>query len=300
MVDLECLRRRCSAMSIGLTLICVTTGSSQPIASSPRWQVDFPASENGAASESTAVPLGGDSTLVVIISIGANPNSPQARLGGKKVPVKIIGHDPVSRLAFLRAEGNAPAKPVPWADDAGKAANGSLSAIDAGRASPCQAAGWIKQVGGKVLPFALLRINFATSVPPAGTPLVDDAGRVVAIVFQGSGGGTTGYAIPAEAVHRVRQDILKNGQLVRGWLGLALRAESQSPQISRILPDSPAAAAGIQANDVLLSIGTRRIADYADAANAFFYLVPGQPVSVKLQRAGTPLEFTLTPIKPRS
>lgn len=109
-----------------------------------------------------------------------------------------------------------------------------------------------------------------------------------------------GYAIPAEAVHRVRQDILQGGRLIRAWSGIALRAESQTPQISRILPDSPAASAGIQANDVLLSIGTRRIVDYADAANAFFYLIPGQPVSVKLQRAGSPMEFTLTPIKPRS
>jgi len=286
-------------MVIGTTVACISSGIAQPLVPSPRWQVNFPALGNGAASESTAVPLGSDPTLVVIVTTGANPNNPQAQLGGRKVLVKMIGHDPVSRLGFIRTEGNVAAKPLPWAEDASKAANASLKAIEAGRATPCRAAGWTKQVGGKVLPFALLRINFTAAVPPPGTPLVDDAGRIVAIVFQGSGSGSVGYAIPAEAVHRVQQDILKNGQLVRGWLGLALRAESPSPQISRILPDSPAAAAGLQANDVLLSIGTRRITEYADAANAFFYLIPGQPVSVKLQRGGTPMEFTLTPIKPK-
>ena len=156
---------------------------------------------------------------------------------------------------------------------------------------------WVKQVGGKILPLALLRVNFSHSVPPPGTPLLDDAGRVVAIVFQSSGGGNIGYALPAEAVQRVKQDITKGGQLSRGWLGLALRADSSIPRISRVLPDSPAAAAGIQPNDVLLSIGTRQITEYADAANAFFYLVPGQPVRVKLLRGAEPLEFTLTPTK---
>jgi S1-C subfamily serine protease len=163
----------------------------------------------------------------------------------------------------------------------------------------CRTTGWVKQVGGKILPLALLRVNFSNSVPPPGTPLLDDAGRVVAIVFQSSGGGNVGYALPAEAVHRVLRDISSGGQLSRGWLGLALRAESQVPRISRVLPDSPAAAAGIQPNDVLLSIGSRQITDYADAANAFFYLVPGQPVRVKLLRNVEQLEFSLTPTRPK-
>jgi S1-C subfamily serine protease len=137
-------------------------------------------------------------------------------------------------------------------------------------------------------------------VPSPGTPLLDEAGNVVAIVFQSAGSGDTGYAIPAEAVHRVHRDITTSGRLVRGWLGLALRAESQVPKIIRVLPASPAEAEGIQAGDVLLSIGSRQIKDYADAANAFFYLIPGEPVKVKVLRGVDPLEFTLTPAKPKS
>jgi S1-C subfamily serine protease len=283
-----------------MVVVCTPAGALQAVAASPGWQVGFPALGNGTASESAAVPLDSGTTLVVVVSNGANPNSPQGRLGGNPVPVKLIGHDPVSRLGFIRASGSPAAKPLPWAADAGKAVNAPLKVIEADRTTPCRAAGWIKQVGGKVLPFALLRINFTAAIPPPGTPLVDGTGRIVALVFQGSGSGSMGYAIPAEAVHRVEQDMMKHGKLIRAWSGIALRAESPSPQISRILPDSPAAAAGIQANDVLLSIGSRRITEYADAANAFFYLIPGQPVSIKLQRGGTPMEFSLTPIKPKS
>lgn len=287
-------------MGLWLVVSCVPSRAAEVFSPAPRWQVNFPALENGSPSSCVAVPLDTDPVLVVVVATGADPNNPQARLGGRKVEVRMAGHDPVSRLGFLRADGASLTKPQLWADDAGKAVNAPLNAIESSGSSPCRATGWIKQVGGKVLPFALVRVNFAVAVPPPGTPLVDEAGRIVAIVFQGSGTGSTGYAIPAEAVHRVRHDVLTHGCLTRGWLGLALRAESPSPQISRILPNSPAATAGIQVNDVLLSIGSRRITEYADAANAFFYLVPGQPVSVKLQRAGTPMEFTLTPIKPQS
>jgi S1-C subfamily serine protease len=120
---------------------------------------------------------------------------------------------------------------------------------------------------------------------------------VAAIVFQESGSGNTGFAIPAEAVHRVQRDVCGGGRLVRGWLGLSLRAENQSPQIVRVLPNSPAAAVGIRPADVLVSVGSRQISDYADAANAFFYLIPGQAVRVKLLRGVDQLEFTLTPTR---
>lgn len=233
--------------------------------------------------------------MVVVVAAGANSTSPTLQTGGRSIPVRMIGHDPVSRLGFIKVEGNIMPKSMEWAENAD--ASATLQAMEPAGPAKCRATGWVKQVGGKILPLALLRVNFSHSVPPPGTPLLDDAGRVVAIVFQSSGGGNIGYALPAEAVQRVKQDITKGGQLSRGWLGLALRADSSIPRISRVLPDSPAAAAGIQPNDVLLSIGTRQITEYADAANAFFYLVPGQPVRVKLLRGAEPLEFTLTPTK---
>ncbi|MBC7981294.1 MAG: serine protease [Armatimonadetes bacterium] len=238
--------------------------------------------------------------LVAIVAAGADPTNPKLQLGSRSVPVKVIGHDPVSRLGFIQAEGNVAPKAMEWVDEVGPSSTATLSVIEVGGSAKCRTTGWVKQVGGKILPFALLRVSFTLTVPPPGTPLLDEAGRVVAIVFQGAGTGNTGYAIPAEAVHRVRRDVSSDGRLIRGWLGLALRAESQIPLISRVLPDSPAALAGIKSNDVLLSIGSRQITDYADAANAFFYLIPGQPVNVKLLRGVEPLEFMLTPTKPKA
>lgn len=279
--------------------VCASTCLAQPVSVSPRWRVNFPNGVNGMAAESTAVLINGGSTLVVIVPTGADATNPKLLLGNRELPIKVVGHDPVSRLGFIHVDAGVAPKALDWVEDAGTSSGAYLQAPEAGGTTKCRATGWVKQVGGKILPFALLRVNFSHAVPPPGTPLLDEAGRVVAIVFQGAGSGNTAYAIPAEAVRRVRQDIGTNGKLVRGWLGLALRAESQIPQISRVLPDSPASAAGIRPNDVLLSIGSRQISDYADAANAFFYLIPGQPVRVKILRGVEPLEFTLTPTKPK-
>lgn len=280
---------------------CVTAGVAQPVVLSPRWEVNFLASVSGNAVASTAVPVPvpGECVMVVVLAAGADPSSLKLHLGNRSIPLKMIGHDPVSRLGFIRVEGRELPKPMEWVEDSGASSSAMLQSMESGGAVKCRSTGWVKQVGGKILPLALLGVSFSKAVPPPGTPLQDDAGRVVGILFQSAGSGNTGYAIPAEAIHRVRRDICNGGRLTRGWLGLALRAGSQMPQISRVLADSPAAAAGIQPNDVLLSIGTRQITDYADAANAFFYLVPGQPVRVKLLRDAQQLEYTLTPSRPQ-
>lgn len=298
MVDLECRCRQWSGRMLFLWVACVVTGLAQPVAVSPRWQVTFPPLPGGMASESTAVSINSDSEMVVIVMAGADGWNPKLQLGSRTVQAKVVGHDPVSRLGFIQVAGGVMPKALGWVEDASASSSASLSVMDTGGSVKCRTTGWVKQVGGKILPFALLRVSFNQTVPPSGTPLLDDAGRVVALVFQSTGSGNTGYAIPAEAVHRVRQDVCGGGHLVRGWLGLALHAESQIPRISRVLPNSPAAAAGIRPNDVLLSIGSRSITDYADAANAFFYLLPGRPVSVKVVRGAETLEFKLTPTKP--
>ena len=299
MVDLEYPRWRWSARTLGVWLgFFVSASVAEPVAISPHWLVNFAAAANGKAAESVAVPVEGESLLVAVVAAGADPRNPTVQLGNRTVAVKVVGHDPVSRLQFIQVADGISQKSSGWLNDAGEISNASLVAMAPAGSIKCRTNGWVNQVGGKILPLALLRVTFGAAVPPPGTPLMDFSGRVAGIVFQDAGGGNTGYAIPAEAVRRVQRDICGSGRLVRGWLGLSLRAESTSPQVVRVLPGSPASAAGILPGDVILSIGSRQITDYAEAANAFFYLVPGQSVTVKVQRAADQLEFQLTPTKP--
>lgn len=298
MEDPGCLRRRQLARLIGWMFTASALSClGESAASLPSWQVSYPPASNGRAATSTAVPMNGAPMLVTIVRPGANASLPSVHEGNRQVSAQLIGYDPVSSLAFLNVDGDS-SKPAPWRDNTDGILNIPLLAQTPTGTVKCSATGWTKQVGTKILPLALLQVAFSQAVPPAGTPLLDPQGKVAAIVFQSSGTGNVGYAIPAEAVHRVRQDLAKEGRLVRGYLGLSLRVASKSPAIVKVLPNSPAATAGIQPGDILQTVGTRRIADYADAANAFFYLIPDQPVQVKLKRGTNQLEYTLTPTRP--
>jgi len=260
--------------------------------------VSFRAAPGGNSAHSIAVPVEGAGFLVAIVANGADPHQPQLLLGQKKILAKVVGFDPISRLQFLQMENETSLPLVAWLPGVNSHANAHLIAKTLTGPVPCRAMGWTKQVNGKVLPLALLKVAFDREVPLPGTPLVTNGGGIVAIIFQASDTGKIAYAIPAEAVHRVQRDICEGRPFVRGWLGLCLRAENKIPQIVRVLPDSPAAQAGTLPGDVLTSIGDRKISDYADAANAFFYLIPDAPVQVKLLRGTVSLEFTMTPSKP--
>lgn len=288
-------RRRRPAQMIGWMLTAsVLLCHAEPAANLPNLQVNYPPATNGKAAESRAVPMNGAPLLVAVVTPGANASHPSVLMGNQKITARTIGYDPVSSLAFLNIEGTA-AQSARWRENADAIVGLPLKAQTSNGPINCRATGWIKQVGTKILPFALLQIAFDGPVPPAGTPLLDPEGGIAAIVFQASGNGNTGFAIPAEAVHRVRKDLTNGGKLIRGYLGLSLRAEGKSPLIVNVLPDSPAAAAGIKPGDLLLHVGNRRISDYPDAANAFFYLIPGQPVRLKLLRGGKEIDYSLTP-----
>lgn len=300
MADLECLGRRWPFLSIGLCFgFLATVCLAESVALVPHFQIVRPSAAGEKSLKCTAVPIGDGSILVTVYSEGTAQQGLKLQIENHQIPVKSIKRDPVSRIEFIQIEKEIATQSVAWRNAVNEDGRMALVAMTLTGGANCRSTGWVKQMGGKILPFALLKVVFNGKTPVKGTPLVDENGKVAAIFFQESGVTQTGYAIPAEAVLRVQRDISSGGQLVRGWLGLALRAENPLPQVVRILPNSPASTAGIQIGDMITVIGNRKIVDYADAANAFFYLIPGQPVAVQLVRGDVFLEISVTPTKPR-
>jgi hypothetical protein len=58
--------------------------------------------------------------------------------------------------------------------------------------------------------------------------------------------------------------------------------------------------AGVKTGDVLLQVGPRRLGEYADAVNAFFFLRPGVATPVKLKRGDQEVVVSLTPVERRA
>jgi Do/DeqQ family serine protease len=109
----------------------------------------------------------------------------------------------------------------------------------------------------------------------SGGPLVNLRGEVIgintAIVAAGQG---IGFAIPANMVKRITGQLVDRGKVTRGWLGVAMQpltpelAESlgvrdaRGALVARVYPGSPAAAAGLQKNDVIVSFDKTPVDDY--------------------------------------
>ncbi|HEY7091907.1 MAG TPA: trypsin-like peptidase domain-containing protein [Ktedonobacterales bacterium] len=140
----------------------------------------------------------------------------------------------------------------------------------------------------------------------SGGPLADAQGRVVGINAMVVGG--LGFAIPSRAVRQFLAETQRNTQL---YLGVQVQTTPVSPAqrdrlglrgetaalIVGVEAGSPADAAGVLVGDILLAVGSYEITDAASLARIMRRLdtPQGEPLTLRLTRAGQPIELTLTP-----
>jgi Do/DeqQ family serine protease len=109
----------------------------------------------------------------------------------------------------------------------------------------------------------------------SGGPLVNLRGEVIgintAIVATGQG---IGFAIPANMARRITAELIERGKVTRGWIGVSMQPISaelaqalglpntKGAVVARVSPGSPAAAAGLKANDVIVAFDGTAVDDY--------------------------------------
>ncbi|NVK02765.1 MAG: trypsin-like peptidase domain-containing protein [Oceanospirillaceae bacterium] len=138
----------------------------------------------------------------------------------------------------------------------------------------------------------------------SGGALITARGDLVGIntaIFSKSGGSQgIGFAIPADQVTQVMQDLISKGRVVRGWVGVeahgltpteaqevGLDAKQTGLMISGIFRDSPAQRAGIRPGDVLLEINdTPVVGNGLEAMNYIAKVEPGEITYFTIYRNG--------------
>ncbi len=150
----------------------------------------------------------------------------------------------------------------------------------------------------------------------SGGPLINRKGEIIGInsaIGNYSGTGTwqgVGFAIPSNNARHALEAILKNGRVVRGYLGveiLPLTPEladqlgvtvQNGAVVRQVTPGSPAQKAGLQSGDVLIGFNGKPIKDDRDLMRQVAAVAVGSKVEIKLIRAGKELTVPLTVEEP--
>ena len=167
---------------------------------------------------------------------------------------------------------------------------------------------------GRALPdetyVPFIQTDVAVNPGNSGGALVDIDGHLLGIntaIYSRSGGSLgIGFAIPVSTVKTVMEAIIRNGQVVRGWIGVEPQditpelAESFGLQkssgtiIAGVLKGGPADKAGIKPGDILLSVADKPVTDTVSMLNLVAQLTPGDHVKVTVLRKTKETALDLT------
>jgi serine protease Do len=134
----------------------------------------------------------------------------------------------------------------------------------------------------------------------SGGPLFNMRGEVVgvntAIINRGQG---IGFAVPINMVKDLLPNLLVNGHLERGWLGVNVIEErsaqgpAQGAVVKQVFRDSPAATAGIRPGDRVLAVNGRPVESYLQLLRRIAFLAPGSEAILSVLRDGATRDFRL-------
>jgi len=131
----------------------------------------------------------------------------------------------------------------------------------------------------------------------SGGALIDVAGNLIGVntaIFSQSGGSLgIGFAIPAKICQQILNSILKDGRVIRGWMGISLvpptQADVLQPRqpgvvVADVLKKGPAAEAGIKVGDRIVKVNNEDITSTSHLINYVALQAPNTDIQVEVIR----------------
>lgn len=170
-----------------------------------------------------------------------------------------------------------------------------------------------RSVGGQIEQFEnFIQTDAAINRGNSGGALINAHGELVGIntaILAGETGGNqgVGFAIPVSMARNIMDQLIKNGKVSRGYIGVTLQAVD--PELAKglglpsnvhgialtsVTPKSPGAKAGLQEGDVITSINGQPVDDVQAMRVTIAGMAPGTSVQLKVFRSGGSRDVTLT------
>jgi S1-C subfamily serine protease len=247
---------------------------------------------------------------------GSAPDGVASFVDGREMTFEVVGADALSDLALLRAEGRdlvpavlgdaatlrvgqlvvAIGNPYGFA---GSVTAGVVSAL--GRSLPVRSGSTQRVVDN------VIQTDAALNPGNSGGALVDGRGRVVGVNTAVAGVGL-GLAVPVDATtRRIISALMTDGRVRRAYLGIAGGARPLPPrtvarlgrdraiEVVEIVPGSPAAAAGLQPEDLLVEAAGVQLRGVDDLHRLMTEEMIGRAIDLTVVRQGEERRMSITP-----
>jgi S1-C subfamily serine protease len=275
--------------------------------------------EGGRGGESlgSAVVFTGDGFLLTNAHVVGRGQGGTAQFSdGTSAPFTVVGADPLSDLAVVRAGG-----PTPPPAELGEADNLVVGQLVVAVGSPLGLAGSVTagvvSAVGRSLPTRtgatarlvedVIQTDAALNPGNSGGALADAHSRVVGINTAVAGVGL-GLAVPVNGTtRRIISALMKDGRVRRAYLGIvsvpaplpaALQerfARRSGLRVAEVVADGPAARAGLRTGDLLISAGGQPVQKAQDLQRLMFGEAIGQPLAITVMRNGALVDVIAQP-----
>lgn len=235
---------------------------------------------------------------------------------GSEVPFDVVGADPLSDLAVLRARGETPS--AAQLGDADRLVVGQLVvAIGSPLGFSGTVTAGVVSALGRALPVRhgragrviedVIQTDAALNPGNSGGALADSAGRVVGINTAVAGFGL-GLAVPINATtRRIIDTLVVEGRVRRAYLGVVgvpaplpdditeRTGQSAGLRVHEVVSGGPADRAGLKAGDLVLTVGRTRVSDAQGIQRQLFAEVIGTALPITVLRNGAMVDVYATP-----
>ncbi|MEZ5891272.1 MAG: Do family serine endopeptidase [Xanthobacteraceae bacterium] len=232
---------------------------------------------------------------------------------GKTYTAKVIGTDPRTDLALIKVEGRSDFPFVRLADQSPRIGDWVLAVGNPFGLGGTVTAGIVSARGRDIGagPYDdFIQIDAPVNKGNSGGPTFDVDGNVIGVntaIFSPSGGSVgIAFAIPAETVRAVVDQLKDNGTVTRGWIGVQIQQittdiadslglkSSDGALVAEPQSGSPADKAGIKSGDVITAVNGEHVKDARMLARQVGRMAPGTTIKLDLIRKGKPETVTLT------